>query len=163
MSTQGQSQLHQLFTFITQHKITDYQIMLTGAADSVGTFSKNYALNAQAFLVSQGITNDKITSKILGELSTKTQAEHHRNRQVKVEVYWKGPPQITQPTPIKEDNILSFFEFVRQASQSFIISGLKDTVLVGKQGSKIYLKAHSFYIKSEQKKYNFGQPYNYGQ
>ncbi|OJJ21624.1 hypothetical protein BKI52_14020 [marine bacterium AO1-C] len=161
VSNRAQAQLRQFVQPILNQKNIQYRLTLTGVADSVGTNANNYDLakqrahQVQSYLTKLGLDSAHITLDVLGELPANSAQEHSKNRRVEVILSWgfNKASTPTQPTNA-EDDISDLFIKLQSPPQVFRIDNTKDTILVGKKGTKILIKAHSFYVK----KYQQSQP-----
>lgn len=156
LSAQAKQTIDKTFAQIQAQTGNNYQITLTGLADSVGNVAANHrlaqsrALAVKNYAVSLGIVAEKITIKVLGERPATTEAEHHRNRRVDIALSWQKPLVVVK-TPVKkpkEQRIQTFFDAVEQTQQVFVIDNSRDTILQGKQGTRILFYAQSFYTRS---------------
>ena len=163
LSDLAQSQLKQWIKPIVTEKIDRYTITLTGVADSVGTNANNYDLarlrarNVQAYLANLGISTDRIVLNVLGELPAQNTQEHTQNRRVEATLSWSPPPIAVNPVPVSTkiikqgDDILDLFKKLTPVAQIFVIDPTQDTLLNGRQGTQILIKAHSFFLRGGSK------------
>lgn len=156
LSAQAKQTIDETFAQIQAQTGNNYQITLTGLADSVGNVAANHrlaqnrALVVKRYAVSLGIIAEKIAIEVLGERPATTQAEHHRNRRVDIALNWHKPLEVVK-TPVKnpkEQRIQTFFDAVAQTQQVFVIDNSRDTILKGKQGTRMLFYAQSFYTRS---------------
>lgn len=155
LNDESRRTLDKMLLIAHHKKVADYGITLTGVADSVGTITGNYALAkkralvAKEYLTNKGLQADKIEVKVLGERPASNEDEHHKNRRVEVVLRWQRQVAIKKDKP-KDGNILELFEQVKKRPQTFVIDNHKDTILTGKEGTRILLYANSFYTKRGQ-------------
>ncbi|WP_299456654.1 OmpA family protein [uncultured Microscilla sp.] len=160
LNAKAKQKLDQTFALLYHKQVLDYKVTLTGLADSVGNVAANHqlankrALAVKTYLIAQGVSADKVTVKVLGERPANNEDEHHRNRRVEIVLRWqiRSKPIVSKRPPTKpsKGNIQVFFDSVKQTPQIFVIDNSRDTVLVGKQGTRMLFYAHSFYTSREQ-------------
>ncbi|EAY28687.1 OmpA family protein [Microscilla marina] len=156
LSAKAKQKLDQTFARLYRKQVLDYEVTLTGLADSVGNVAANHqlankrALAVKTYLIAQGVGADKVTVKVLGERPANNEDEHRRNRRVEIVLRWqtRSKPIASKRPPTKpsEHNIQVFFDSVRQTAQTFVIDNSLDTILVGKKGTRMLFYAQSFYI-----------------
>lgn len=155
LDTKAKVAIRETFDQIQTQPSLNYRVVLTGLADSVGDVTANHilaqdrALAVKKYAVSLGMVADKIAIKVLGERPANTEEEHHRNRRVDIVLHWQNPVKVVEAAAKKpkEVNIQDFFDAVEQTQQTFVIDNSRDTILVGKQGTRMLFYAHSLYAQ----------------
>ena len=159
VSTKAQAQLQQWIRPVLAKKAPRYHLTLTGVADSVGTNANNYDLahlrarNVEVYLNKLGLAPEYTTLDVLGELPAGNAQEHAKNRRVEITLRWSTTTAAVAPPKIVEtsnDDILELFAKLQDKPQAFIINPTQDTMLIGKQGTGVFMKANSFFLKGDQ-------------
>ena len=147
--------IDKMFAAVYQQKIASYEVTLTGVADSVGTTTGNYdlaknrALVVKEYLTEKGLQADRIQVKVLGERPANNEGEHHKNRRVETTLRWQTQIAKKENKP-NDGNIQEFFDQVKKRSQTFTINNRRDTIIFGKEGTRMLFYANSFYAKRGQ-------------
>jgi len=160
VSPKVQAQLKRWIQPVLAKKASLYRLTLAGVADSVGTNANNYDLaqlrarNVEAYLNQLGLTPEHTTLDVLGELPAGNAQEHAKNRRVEITLSWSATPVAVAPPKINTvktfDDILELFAKLEGKPQAFVVDPTQDTMLIGKQGTGVFIKAKSFFLKGKQ-------------
>jgi hypothetical protein len=123
------------------------EIKITGHTDDVGSESYNLDLSEKrvgqtiSFLNEVNFPIDKLNKAALGEnrpiLSNKTNLGRKQNRRVEISIVY-------QEKATRKDNIKDLFKQIATKPNEFCVNPARDTVLVGRDGGIIEIKANSF-------------------
>lgn len=141
------------------------QIEVYGHTDSDGddsynkSLSQNRATIVRQYLVSKGISNDKIKSEYFGEAQPTATNDNEdgkrKNRRVEIVIKYKDKVEIVQITKpeIKEDVLIEnkvskvpqqSFSVNREYIQTFKVSPKKEIVINGEKGTTIRIPENAF-------------------
>ena len=141
------------------------QIKLYGHTDNDGSdvfnekLSKDRTTTVRQYLVSNGVSNDKIKIEYFGETqptsTNDSEEEKQKNRRVEITIKYENKIEIAQITKsetkknVEEENKVSqqTFSVNREYIQTFKVSSTKEIVIKGKKGTTVRISENSFVDK----------------
>jgi len=147
-----------------QSKLDD----LGGHTDNVGDLAFNQSLSerrtqaVKSYFLSKNITEDKLHCSFYGEEKPKADNDspHGRlnNRRVEVTVSLSSIEEVSpklalsdEETKVSSNSIEKLLELLKPPVDTFCISTRKDTALVGREGTIVYVRKNSFDITDPDK------------
>ncbi|MGV3631628.1 MAG: OmpA family protein [Bacteroidota bacterium] len=130
------------------------KIEVSGNTDNVGSTAFNEKLagrrvqSATAYLISQGVPAALIATQAFGELKPRTTNKHaegrRQNRRVDIVVTYREKQAAQQKGDIRD-----LYRQLATQPNEFCINPKRDTVLRGRDGGIIEIKANSFQLKAD--------------